>query len=56
MKGGIVCSGNLTLKDLSLSVTTYDVRSLQYDTSVHGSNPKIVKRKKQSPVRIEIVT
>ena len=46
MKGGIVCSGNLTLNDLSLNVATYDVRSLQYDTSVHGSNPKIVKRKK----------
>ena len=29
---------NLTLRDLSLSVATYDDRSLEYDTSVNCSN------------------
>ena len=31
---------NLTLRDLSLSVATYDERSLEYDTSVHDSNKR----------------
>ena len=51
---------NLTLRDLSLSVATYDDRSLEYDTSFHCSNKitylKFVKKKEQSLVRIEIVT
>ena len=31
---------DLTLRDLSLSIATYDDRSLEYDTSVHYSNKR----------------
>ena len=31
---------NLTLRDLSLSVATYDDRSLEYDTSIYSSNKR----------------
>ena len=48
------------IRDMSLSMGTYDDKLLEYDTSVKFSNKityhMFFKKKKQSPVRIEIVT
>lgn len=50
---------NLTLRDLSLSIATYDESSLERDPSVyHGNqiNFKFVKKNKESLIKIEFVT
>ena len=51
---------NLTLKDMILSVASYDERSLERDPSVHCGNQitylNFVKKKKESLIKNDIVT